>query len=72
MKTNIIYLQMTALFLTAALQGALAAETPFKGSFHGLVFFDLIRVVETSDGGNTLRWIPTMALGTLELKTVIL
>jgi hypothetical protein len=36
MKTNIIYLQMTALFLTAALQGALAAETPFKGSFHAV------------------------------------
>jgi len=36
MKTNIIYLQMTALFLTAALQGALAAETPFKGSFQAV------------------------------------
>jgi hypothetical protein len=33
MKKNIIYLQMTALFLAAALQGAAATEIPFKGSF---------------------------------------
>jgi hypothetical protein len=35
MKKTIIYLQMTALFLTA-LQGALAAETPLKGSFQSV------------------------------------
>jgi len=33
MKKNIIYLQMTALFLAAAVQGAVATEKPFKGSF---------------------------------------
>jgi hypothetical protein len=36
MKKNIIYLQMTALFLTAALQGAVAAEMPFRGSFQAV------------------------------------
>jgi hypothetical protein len=36
MKKNIIYLQMTALFLAAALQGAGAAEKPFKGSFEAV------------------------------------
>ena len=36
MKRNIIYLQMTALFLAAALPGAMAAETPFKGSFQAV------------------------------------
>jgi hypothetical protein len=36
MKKNIIYLQMTALFLAAALPGAMAAETPLKGSFQAV------------------------------------
>src|SRR5690242_1597569 len=36
MTRNIIYLQMAAFFLTAALPGALAAETPFKGSFQAV------------------------------------
>jgi hypothetical protein len=36
MKKNIIYLQMTGLFLAAALQGALAAEMPFRGSFQAI------------------------------------
>jgi len=36
MKQNIIYLQMTALFLTAALQGVAATEKPFKGSFEAV------------------------------------
>ena len=36
MKKTIIYLQMAALFLTAALQGAVAAEKPFKGSFQAM------------------------------------
>ena len=36
MKKNIIYLQMTALFLAAALQGAAAAEMPFRGSFQAV------------------------------------
>ena len=36
MKKSIIYLQMAALFLTAALHGAMAAETPFKGSFEAV------------------------------------
>jgi len=36
MKRNIIYLQMAALFLTAALHGALAAETPLKGSIQAV------------------------------------
>ena len=36
MKRNIIYLQMAALFLAAALPGAMAGETPFKGSFQAV------------------------------------
>jgi hypothetical protein len=36
MKQNIIYLQMAALFLAAALPGAVAAEMPFKGSFQAV------------------------------------
>jgi hypothetical protein len=36
MKKNIIYLQLITLFLAAALQGAMAAETPFKGSFEAV------------------------------------
>jgi hypothetical protein len=36
MKKTIIYLQMTALFLAAALPGAMAAETPFQGSFQAV------------------------------------
>jgi hypothetical protein len=36
MKRNITYLQMTALFLAAALQGAVAAEIPFRGSFQAV------------------------------------
>jgi hypothetical protein len=36
MKKTIICLQMTALFLTAALPGAVAAEMPFRGSFQAV------------------------------------
>ena len=36
MKRNLIYLQMTALFLAAALPGAVAAEMPFRGSFQAV------------------------------------
>lgn len=36
MKKNIIYLQMTALVLAAALQGAAATEVPFRGSFQAV------------------------------------
>jgi hypothetical protein len=36
MKKNIIRLQMTALLLAAALQGAVAAEIPFKGAFEAV------------------------------------
>jgi hypothetical protein len=36
MKKNIIYLQLTTLFLAAALQGAMAGETPLKGSFQAV------------------------------------
>ena len=36
MKKIILSLQMTALFLTAALPGAMAAETPFLGSFQAV------------------------------------
>jgi hypothetical protein len=36
MKKNIIYLQMSALFLAAALQGAVATEMPFKSSFEAV------------------------------------
>jgi hypothetical protein len=36
MKKNIIYLQLTTLFLAAALQGAMAGDTPLKGSFQAV------------------------------------
>jgi hypothetical protein len=36
MKKTIMYLQMTALFLAAALPGAMAAEMPFRGSFEAV------------------------------------
>jgi len=36
MKKNIIYLQMSALFLAAALPVAMAAEVPFRGSFEAV------------------------------------
>jgi hypothetical protein len=36
MKKILIYLQMTALFLAAALPGAMAAEMPFRGSFEAV------------------------------------
>jgi hypothetical protein len=54
MKKNIIYLQMTALFLAAALPGAVAAETPFRGSFQAVeipaVQFPILTVVGNGAG----------------------
>ena len=54
MKKTIIYLHMTALFLAAALQGALAAETPFRGSFQAVeipaVQFPILTVVGSGAG----------------------
>src|SRR5512143_3176889 len=57
MKKNIIYLQMTALFLTAALQGAVAAETPFRGFFQAIetdaVQFPTLTVAGSGPGNDT-------------------
>jgi len=57
MKRNIIYLQMAALFLTAALHGALAAEKPFKGSFQAVetqaVQFPILTVTGRGTGNAT-------------------
>ena len=57
MKKNIIYLQMAALFLTAALHGALAAETPLKGSFQAVetdtVRFPTLTVAGSGTGNAT-------------------
>ena len=57
MKKSIIYLQMTTLLLTAALQGAVAAETPFKGSFQAVethvVQFPKLTVAGSGTGNAT-------------------
>ncbi len=57
MKKSIIYLQMAALFLTAALPGAMAAETPFKGSFQAVethaVQFPTLAVTGSGTGNGT-------------------
>jgi hypothetical protein len=57
MKKNIIYLQLTTLFLTAALQGAGAAETPFQGSFQAVethvVQFPKLTVAGSGTGNAT-------------------
>jgi hypothetical protein len=57
MKRDIIYLQMAALFLTTALQGAMAAETPFKGSFQAVethaVQFPILTVGGSGTGNAT-------------------
>ena len=57
MKRNIIYLQMAALFLAAALPGARAAETPFKGSFQAVethaVQFPKLTVAGSGTGNAT-------------------
>jgi hypothetical protein len=54
MKKTIIYLQMTALFLAAALQGAVAAETPFQGSFQAVeipaVQFPIVSIAGSGAG----------------------
>ena len=57
MKRNIIYLQMAVLFLKAALPGAMAAETPFKGSFQAVethaVQFPILTVAGSGSGSAT-------------------
>ena len=57
MKKTIIYLQMTALFLTAALQGAMAGETPLKGAFQAIethaVQFPILTVAGIGAGNAT-------------------
>jgi hypothetical protein len=57
MKKTIIYLQMTALFLAAALPGAMAAETPFRGSFQAVeipaVQFPTVTIAGIGDGNAT-------------------
>jgi hypothetical protein len=57
MKRNIIYLQMAALFLTAALPGAVAAEMPFRGSFQAVethaVQFPILTVAGIGAGNST-------------------
>ena len=57
MKRNIIYLQMAALFLATALPGAMAAETPFKGSFQAVethaVQFPTLTVAGSGSGNAT-------------------
>ena len=57
MKRNIIYLQMAALFLAAALPGARAGETPFKGSFEAVethaVQFPILTVAGIGTGNAT-------------------
>ena len=57
MKKSIIYLQMTTLLLTAALQGAVAAETPFQGSFQAVethaVQFPKLTVAGSGTGNAT-------------------
>ena len=57
MKKTIIYLQMTALFLAAALQGAVATEMPFRGSFEavetGAVQFPTVTIAGIGAGNAT-------------------
>ena len=57
MTRNIIYLQMAALFLAAALPGAMAGETPFKGSFEAVethaVQFPILTVAGIGTGNAT-------------------
>jgi hypothetical protein len=57
MKKNIIYLQMTTLLMTAALQGAGAAETPLRGSFQAVethaVQFPTLTVAGSGTGNAT-------------------
>ena len=57
MKKTIIFLQMTALFLAAALPGAVAAETPFQGSFQAVethaVQFPTLTVAGNGTGSAT-------------------
>jgi len=57
MKKLILSLQMTALFLTAALPDAMAAETPFLGSFHAAeiqsVQFPTLTVAGIGEGNAT-------------------
>jgi len=57
MKKNIICLQMTTLFLAAALQGTVAAETPLKGSFQAVethvVQFPKLTVAGSGTGNAT-------------------
>ena len=57
MKKNIICLQMTSLFLAAALQGTVAAETPLKGSFQAVethvVQFPKLTVAGSGTGNAT-------------------
>jgi hypothetical protein len=54
MNKTIIYLQMAALLLTAALQGAVAAEIPLRGSFeaseHQAVQFPTLTVAGDGEG----------------------
>lgn len=56
MKT-IKYLQMTALFLATALQGAMAAEMPFRGTFDAVeiptVHPPIVNVTATGGGNAT-------------------
>jgi len=53
MKKTIIYLQMTTLFLAAALP-AMAAETPFRGSFQAIeipaVQFPIVTIAGSGEG----------------------
>jgi hypothetical protein len=57
MKKNIIYLHMTTLFLAAALQGAAAAEIPFRGFFQAVethaVQFPILTVAGSGTGNAT-------------------
>jgi len=54
MKKTIICLQMTALLLAAALPGAVAAETPFQGSFQAsevpAVQFPIVTIAGSGGG----------------------
>ena len=81
MKTitkTLMYLQMTALFLTAALAGPAAADkaVPFKGSVQALETYDIqfpTMFVDTSGSGKathlgrfTVTWEFTVNLLTIE------
>jgi hypothetical protein len=69
MKQNLIYLQMTALFLAAALPSAVAAEMPFRGSFQAVethaVQFPTLTVVGSGAGNATQLGKFTMTYGAL-------